>query len=149
MPLSFGKDLCIVYKHTIRDWNNKLKDINVKQVYLEAEIESIIPLEFTSSVYAIDVSGKKLAGLAVGIKDNKVILPCKEDDSANVTTPIIIEIAETTGSDDTIKKVDGIVLNLKAKSTATIYDKPLKSSQYLIIKKIKATVPGGIQVDMN
>ncbi|KAA6338380.1 hypothetical protein EZS27_013605 [termite gut metagenome] len=148
MPLSFEKGSCIVYKHTIKGWNNSLKDVNVKKVHLETEIESIIPLEFTASVNAIGVSGNVLTGLKVGIKDNETILPCKEDGSASVTTPLIIEI-ETEDSGNIIKEVDGVVLNLKAKSTETIHGQPLKSSQYLIIKKIKATVHGGVQVDMN
>ncbi|KAA6343356.1 hypothetical protein EZS27_008947 [termite gut metagenome] len=147
MPLSFEVESRIIYKHTVKGWNNRLKDINVKQVYLETEIESIIPLEFTPSVDAIDVSGNVLNGLKVRIKDDKTILPCKEDGSANVTS-LTIEI-ETGDSGNIIKEIDGIVLNLKAQSTEKIHDQPLKSSQYLIIKEIKASVPGGVQIDMN
>jgi hypothetical protein len=151
LPLSFGKILNIVYKDTINGWNEDVKNLDIKRIELETEILNTIPLELTLSGYAIDVNGKKLDRLTVGIKDKATIPPCKDDDSEN-SANIIIEIVEDISSDTStavMKELDGIVLNFTAKSTDEIHDKPLKSLQYLRLKGMKARIPGGVKINMN
>jgi hypothetical protein len=146
MPIAFGRDFCIVYKDTIKDWHEKVKDLDVKHIKIEAEMDNAIPLELSLSGYAIDVAGRELTGITLGIRDNKTIQPCNEDDSPS-TTSVIIEIEETGSA--RISEMDGIVLNVKAQSTETVYNKSLKSNQYIMLRKIKAGIPGGVILDMN
>ncbi|KAA6343984.1 hypothetical protein EZS27_008347 [termite gut metagenome] len=153
LPLSFGENMSIVYKDTINGWNEDVKDLDIKRINLETEILNTIPLELSLSGYAIDVNGKKLERMIVDIKDNAVIPPCKEDGSESIVS-IVIEIVELVPAlSDTptsiMKDLDGIVLNITAKSTETINNKPLKSTQYMMLKGMKARIPGGVNLNMN
>jgi hypothetical protein len=151
LPLSFGEKLSIVYKDTINGWNEDIKDLDIKRINLETEVLNTIPLELSLSGYAIDVNGKKLETVIVGIKNNATIPPCNEDDS-ETTVSIVIEIEEhATASSNapTMKDMDGIVLNITAKSTEIINNKPLKSTQYIMLKGMKARIPGGVKLNMN
>ncbi|KAA6346756.1 hypothetical protein EZS27_005757 [termite gut metagenome] len=145
MPLSFGKDLIIIYNETIDGWNDKMKDLDMKNIYLATNVENTIPLEFHLSGYAIDVNGNKLDGIVIGVVGNQPIAPGKAK-TAGLSSPIIGIVAQNSGI---MKKMDGVVLKFKANSTKTVNGIPLKSSQYLLMKNIKAMVPGGINVDLN
>jgi hypothetical protein len=152
LPLSFGENMSIVYKDTINGWNEDIKDLeDIERINLETQILNTIPLELSLSGYAIDVNGKKLERITVGIKDNATIPPCNIDDSES-TASIVIEIEEhVTASFNTpaMKNMDGIVLNVTAKSTEIINNKPLKSTQYIMLKNMKAKIPGGVKLNMN
>jgi hypothetical protein len=153
LTLSFGKDMSIVYKDTTNGWNEDVKNLDIKRIDLETEILNTIPLELSLSGYAIDVDGKKLDRLIVDIKDGAVIPPCREDSLEN-SANIVIEIVELIPafSDNptaVMKKLDGIVLNFTAKSTETINNRPLKSTQYMLLKGMKARIPGGVRLNMN
>ncbi|KAA6336772.1 hypothetical protein EZS27_015092 [termite gut metagenome] len=153
LPLSFGENMSIVYKDTISGWNEDIKNFDIKRIDIEAEILNTIPLELSLSGYAIDVNGKKLDRLIVGIKDNAPIPPCNEDGS-ETTVSVVIEIVELVPafSDNPtaiMKNLDGIVLNFTAKSTETINNMPLKNTQYMMLKGMKARIPGGVKLNMN
>jgi hypothetical protein len=147
IPLAFGKDLHIVYEDTIKNLNKDIKNLEITRLHIEALIENAVPLEFHLSAYAIDVDGKKLEGLTVQIQDNRLIQPCKPDDSAE-TTPVVIEI-NTNTTNGQMQDMDGIVLRITANTTEALLRKPLKSSQYLMLKNVKAKIPGGIRMNLN
>ncbi|KAA6346654.1 hypothetical protein EZS27_005842 [termite gut metagenome] len=151
LPLSFGKKLAIVYKDTLSGWNESIKDLDIKRINLEMEILNTIPLELSLSGYAIDVEGKKLDRMIVGIKNDATI---PASDGSEVTASITIEIAELIPAyEDTptaiMKKMDGIVLNIAARSTEDINGIPLNSLQYIMLRGVKAKVPGGVILNMN
>jgi hypothetical protein len=145
MPLSFGKDMIIIYNDTIDGWNEDIKDLDIKAIRLATTIENAIPLEFHLSGYALDVNGKKLDGITIGVVNDQPIAPCKAETADS--SSLIIEIASKNSG--IMKKLDGVVLKFKANSTNTVNGIPLKSSQYLLMKDIKVIVPGGVNADLN
>lgn len=146
MPLSFGKDLTIIYKDTLDGWNEDIKDFDIEQINLETTIDNTVPLELELDGYAIDQDGNEIAGITVKLRNNQLIPPCKADGSASVTA-VVIEIKQLV--EGRMKQMDGIILRVTAKSTQTINNMPLKSNQYLLLKNMKAKVPGGIKIDLN
>ncbi|KAA6319365.1 hypothetical protein EZS27_030730 [termite gut metagenome] len=152
MPLSFGPELVIIYNETIDGWNNDikdLKDLDMGKIYLAASVENTIPLEFHMSGYAIDVNGNKLDGITVGVANNQPIVPGKGTAETAGLSSLTIEIVTQNKNSGIMKKIDGVVLRFKANSTSTVNGIPLKSSQYILMKNMKATLPEGASVNLN
>ncbi|KAA6321130.1 hypothetical protein EZS27_029183 [termite gut metagenome] len=150
MPLSFGPELTIIYNETIDGWNKDikdLKDLDMENIYLAANVENTIPLEFHMSGYAVDVNGNKLDGITVGVANNQPIAPGKAETAG--LSSLIIEIVTQNPNSGIMKKIDGVVLRFKANSNSTVNGIPLKSSQYILMKNMKATLPEGASVNLN
>lgn len=144
LPLAFGKDLTIVYRDTLDDWKEDIEDYEIKRMLITADVNNIVPLSMTIEGTAIDANGNDLAGITVEVPQE--VKACNADGSASVT-PIVVTLIETQAQ--AMKQLDGLHIRIVAKSSETIEGKPLRSDQYLEFKNMKATVPGGLIIDMN
>jgi hypothetical protein len=153
MPLSFGGDFAIVFKDTIDGWNDNLKDSDIKGISLKLDIDNAIPLALSIGGYAIgkDIGigkDRKIDGIEITSKD--LIKAGKVDATGEPesvpTTGIKISIK---GSGEKMKKMDGVVLTFTARTSSDVEEEPLKSSQFLKINNIGATINGGVSVDLN
>lgn len=143
LALSFGPDLTIVYKDTMDGWNKDIEDLEVKQLVISADVENTVPLEMTVLATAVDVNEQPIAGIKIEVP-NKVNA-CNADGSAS-TSALTIDITSTTGS---LKQLDGVLLRVVAKTGNVVVGLPLKNSQSLVLKNMKAKVPGGIVINAN
>ncbi|KAA6328742.1 hypothetical protein EZS27_022392 [termite gut metagenome] len=145
MPLSFGPELIIIYNETVDGWNDQIKDLEMDNISIITNVKNTIPLELHIEGTAIDEDGNTLTGIKVTAE--KAIDAGKgEKKDPTITKSLTITIK---GSKSDMKKLDGIVLGIKANATKTVNNIPLNSSQYVIMQKIGAKIAGGMNIDLN
>lgn len=151
VPFRFGSGLAIVYNDTIDDINKSIKDLDVKKVTINTTIENNIPLNLQLQVTPVGIDKKPITGISVEVKGENgntsgIIQSCDKDGKTQ-ESPITIELTEATSG--AIKDLDGLLLKITAKSTETVNGMPLKDTQYIRLKNIKAKASGGMNVDLN
>lgn len=145
-PFKFGAGLCVVYNETIDNLNKDIKDIDAKEVSLSTDVENTVPLDLIMSATPVGLDKLPLTGVSVNISGD--IKSCDKDGKVQ-TSQITIEVKENANAVGAIKKLDGILLKVTAKSSQTVYGMSLKEDQYIRLTKIKAKAAGGITVDLN
>ncbi|WP_321435829.1 hypothetical protein [uncultured Bacteroides sp.] len=151
VPFRFGPGLAIVYNDTIDEINKSIKDLDVKKVTINTTIENNIPLNLQLQVTPVGIDKKPITDINVEVKGENgntsgIIQSCDKDGKTQ-ESPITIELTETTSG--AIKKLDGLLLKITAKSTETVNGMPLKDTQYIRLKNIKAKASGGMNIDLN
>jgi hypothetical protein len=146
VPFKFGPGLSIVYNDTIDDVNKDIKDLDVKSLTVTTTVENNIPLDL--QLQATPVGINKSAGALPGLKV-EVIGDIKSCDASGGVqqSPLTINLTETTSG--ALKKLDGLLLKVTAKSNTTVNGKPLREDQYLRLKDIRVKATKGIDVDLN
>lgn len=146
VPLKFGPGLSIVYNDTIDHFNKQIKGLAATRINISVNVLNSIPLVLKLEAFPIGVD--KSLGILKGINVtvNGTINSCNKAGDA-LESAITIGLAETTVG--ALKQLDGLLFKVTAISTETIYGMPLKESQFLRIKDIKAQVVGGLSVDLN
>lgn len=146
VPFRFGSGLAIVYNDSIDDFNEDIKDLDVKALKVTTTVENNIPLDLKLEATPVGVnkSAGALSGLSVKVTGD--IRSCDADGNKQ-ESPLTIEVIETTSG--AIKKLDGLLLKVTAKSTETVNGMPLKENQYIRLKNIKASASSGFDVDLN
>jgi len=151
VPFRFGPGLSIVYNDTIDDINKSIKDLDVKKVTINTTIENNIPLNLQLQVTPVGIDKKPITDVSVEVKGESgntsgIIQSCDKDGKTQ-ESPLTIELTEAANG--AIKKLDGLLLKITAKSTETVNGMPLKDAQYIRLKNIKAKASGGMNVDLN
>lgn len=146
VPLKFGPGLSVVYNDTIDHFNKQMKGITATEMNFSVGVENNIPLVLKLEAFPIGVD--KTLGILQGVKIrvNGEIKSCSQSGSAQRTN-INANLIETIPG--ALKQLDGLIFKVTAISTETINGMPLRESQYLRIKDIKAQIVGGISVDLN
>jgi len=146
VPFKFGPGLSIVYNDTIDDFNDDIKDLDVKSMTVTTTVENNIPLDL--QLQATPVGINKSAGALPGLTV-KVIGDIKSCDANGGVqeSPLTIELTETTSG--ALKKLDGLLLKVTAKSNTTVNGKPLREDQYLRLKNIRIKATEGMDVNLN
>ncbi|WP_294618594.1 hypothetical protein [uncultured Bacteroides sp.] len=146
IPLSFGKDLKIVYEETIDGFDLDLEDIGIKKVVLSINAVNTIPLAMeikNENISALDVNGNVINDIDVTVEGN---ITESKDGKTETSSLINITLKETT--EGAIGKLDGLKLKVTAISGQAT-DVQLLSSQWLQLKDMKLKIPNGIKVDLN
>ncbi|MBO4611579.1 MAG: hypothetical protein J5671_00230 [Bacteroidaceae bacterium] len=122
-------------------------DINIKAIYLQADIVNNMPLDLTLEAEAIDNNDKV-------IKNIKPLKP--QMATAGTTTSIQLQLETLDKSDitaylkeDATTKLDGVKLTIKASGNTTSNIKPLRPTDSLKVKNMRLGVSGGIVIDAN
>ena len=146
IPLSFGKDLKIVYEETIDGFDLDLEDIGIKKAVLSINAVNTIPLAMeikNENISALDVNGNVINDIDVTVEGN---ITESKDGKTETSSLINITLKETT--EGAIGKLDGLKLKVTAISGQAT-DVQLLSSQWLQLKDMKLKIPNGIKVDLN
>lgn len=146
VPLKFGPGLSVIYNDTIDHFNKQLKGITATEMNFSVGVENNIPLVLKLEAFPIGVDKTQGILQGVKIKINGEIKSCSQSGNAQRTN-ITANLVETIPG--SLKQLDGLIFKVTAISTETINGMPLRESQYLRIKDIKAQIVGGINVDLN
>jgi hypothetical protein len=109
-PLSFSDDASIVYRDTLDDWNDDVKDLQLTDggyVRMTTSAVNQVPVYLTLSGYGIDVNGNEISSSELFIKVDRTI-DASSDGVTTKTTPLTITITPINSS--VFKKLDGIVI---------------------------------------
>lgn len=146
IPLSFGRDMQLVYSDSIDGFRSDLEDIEFKKASITMTADNAIPLKLEikeSNITPKDVKGKKVDGVKVTVTG---IITESKDGVAVSTSELTIAIEET--QEGAMNKVDGIAFKVTAvPGQATSVQ--LRSDQWVQFKEIKLRVPNGVKVDLN
>ena len=123
-------------------------NIDIKGIYLQANIVNNMPLDLTLEADAIDENGNV-------INDIQPLRPQKA--VAGTTTPIQLQLTCVNKNNSITKylkedasiKLDGVQLRIKASGNATSNTKPLRPTDSLKIKNMRLGISGGITIDAN
>ncbi len=145
VPFSFS-NLDIVYEDEIDNLLSDLKDVADKttKIIVTAQGLTTIPTQLEASVKMLGANGEELKGIEVQL--NKFIIAPSTDGNEK-SSDIEIVLIEKEGSND-LELLDKIKYTIKATSTQGQSNIVLKPSQYIIIQKIVANIPNGINVDI-
>lgn len=146
VPLKFGPGLSVIYNDTIDHFNKQLKGIIANCMSFTVKVDNSIPLVLKLEAFPIGVD--KEAGYLKGI----FVRVTGDINSCNIKgvtqeSRVTVEIAETIPG--TLKQLDGLIFRITAISTETINGMPLRESQFVRIKDIRARVTGGLNIDLN
>ncbi|MBO4907424.1 MAG: hypothetical protein J5486_10435 [Bacteroidaceae bacterium] len=145
-PLEFGETFTIVYTDSEDGWAEDMKDLedlDFESIEISATAVSKdpVPLDMNITANAIAVDGSVIPELII----NTVKIP-----ASSKSTPITLTIKPKAGKkmrdffrgENGVKKLDGI--KYKATMDNATKGAALKSSQYIILDKMKITLVGGI-----
>lgn len=152
-PLAFGPKANIVYKDTLNDWNDDIKDLKLADgayVQLDADVLNSLPIHLTVGVTPVDINGKDLS------KEIKVEIPNailasadgKEKKASNVIVKLIPQ------NEDALGKLDGLIYEVSGSSykdgQSTVEGITLNSqNQKIRLENIKIQVVGKVIGDFN
>ena len=121
-PLAFAEKAAIVYKDSLDDWNDKVKDLQLAEgAYLEVNgmVENRVPLYLTVDAYAIDLEGKAISKDRIHIDiPTKVI--ASYNGETTTQTKLVAKISEKEKG--ALKTVDGIVFRISGSAALEGYD---------------------------
>lgn len=153
VPLSFEQGLNIVYTDSVKDLNKDLKDldkITLKKANIILTVDNAIPLGLQlkpENVQIKDVYGRELTGIEKTIEEDKQYITESGDGETPATSEVVLSL--TTADDPGfLSKIDKICFKITAATGATT-GVPLKDTQWLKVKSVKLSVPGGVNVDLN
>lgn len=114
-PLAFAENAEIVYKDTLDDWNDDLKDLELAEnTYLSAtaNVANGVPAYLSVDATPVDINKKPLSGINIEmIKKDVAASPNGTD---KVSSPLEIKITQTeTGA---LKKLDGLIFTAAGKA---------------------------------
>lgn len=114
-PLAFAENAEIVYKDTLDDWNDDLKDLELAEnTYLSAtaNVANGVPAYLSVDATPVDINKKPLSGIKIEmIKKDVAASPNGTD---KVSSPLEIKITQTeTGA---LKKLDGLIFTAAGKA---------------------------------
>lgn len=154
-PLSFGRNMNLVYEDTLDGWNSDIKDLEVKKLEVEIEGTNQIPLDLrmwfdatageTPSVVAIDTDGNPIDDIVVTINKAEGVLGAGTPAAPTVSL-VKLTLTSKTGA---MKTLDGLCYRLRGTVPATHEHIQLNQSQALILDKVRLRVKGGLTMDLN
>lgn len=125
-PLTFGKDMQIVYNKEFGGLNDKLKELNISEIELSAKAENKIPLDLDFSIKALDID-------SIEIKGFDYVLPQL---AANSTQEICIKV-KTANDNNLFRLLDQLHLKIYARSSEKLQGNRLNRNQNLYLSNIK------------
>lgn len=145
VPFKFT-NLAINYTDSIDNLLSDLKDISDKtnKIIVSASGVSTIPTELVLSVKVLDGNDKELNGIDVNLSKFKLSPSINGQESVS---DVEIILTEKEGSHD-LELLNKILYTVKATSLSGQSDIVLRPDQYIIIKKIVAKIPEGIDVKL-
>lgn len=153
-PIAFGKDANIVYKDSLLEWNEDVKDLDLTEgayVELKANIENRAPIFLNLDAYAVDVNGNDMSGDLDVEVSNSII--ASSDGKSSKVTPITITVRQKRQG--ALKKIDGLqfVVQGRAKSDdgkESVVGVTLNSRKhFLIAKDVRVKIVGKVIADLN
>lgn len=153
-PLAFAEKAAIVYKDSLDDWNDKVKDLQLAEgAYLEVNgmIENRVPLYLTVDAYAIDLEGKAISKDRIHIDiPTKVI--ASYNGETTTQTKLVAKISEKEKG--ALKTVDGIVFRISGSAALEGYDTvmgvTLNADKHTIrLKDMRIKLAGKVIGDFN
>ena len=151
-PLAFAENAQIVYKDTLDDWNDDIKDLELAEntyISATANVSNGVPAYLSVDVIPVDVNKKTLNGISIElIKKDVAASPNGTD---KVSSPLEIKISQTeTGA---LKKLDGLIITATGKAKEgnnAVTGITLNAEKHtLTVTDIKIKVVGKVIGDFN
>ena len=153
-PLAFGDNAKIVYTETFEDWNEDVKDFDVKEgTYIEliAKVENRIPAYLNVKATPLDVNGDELAESVVDVDVDADVKA-----SADGVTPAVSELKIVlTPAKGAFEKLNGLKLKVSGAARDAQGNNPVKgitlnaNKHSLVLKDIKLSLVGTAVADLN
>lgn len=153
-PIAFGKDANIVYKDSLLDWHEDVKDLDLTEgayVEFKADIENRVPAFLSVSAYAVDVDDNEMSDDMEVVVSNAVI--ASADGENSTVTPITIQLKQK--KQGALKKINGLKITVQGKATSddgatSVVGVTLNAQKhFLIAKNIKVRLVGKVIADLN
>lgn len=142
VPLSFGKNMTLVYDDSDSGWDEDLEKYNFNEVVVTMDVVNTVPLKLVPDAYLINDRGEKFTDVVVTI-DGEV---AAGSIAAPSTSPLSISI-KSVGKN--LDGVNGVQYAFTAKSGQNTTGVVLNEQQTLRFDNIKVAIKGGITVDLN
>ncbi|MDE6150913.1 MAG: hypothetical protein K2G12_02860, partial [Prevotella sp.] len=153
-PIAFGKDANIVYKDSLLDWHEDVKDLDLTEgayVEFKADIENRVPAFLSVSAYAVDVDDKEMSDDIEVVVSNAVI--ASADGENSTVTPITIQLKQK--KQGALKKINGLKITVQGRAmsddgaTSVVGVTLNAQKHFLIAKNIKVRLVGKVIADLN
>ncbi|MCM1078995.1 MAG: hypothetical protein NC344_04900 [Bacteroidales bacterium] len=153
-PIAFGKDANIVYRDSLLDWHEDIKDLDLTEgAYVEAvaEIENRMPVFLNVSAYAVDVDDNDISD-EIEVEVSNSIIASADGETSSVT-PVTIRMKQK--KQGAMKKIDGLRVLVQGKATSddgtrSVVGVTLNAEKhFLIARDIRIKLVGKVIADLN
>ena len=156
-PIAFAENARIVYKDTLDEWNEDIKDFELTEnayISVKAEIVNHVPAYLNLSAHAIDVNGDEMSDQDIKVEVSNTVVAMGDGENS-VNTPLEIKLSQRTAG--ALAKLDGLVLSIEAAAAdddpsgnSAVVGQTLNSEKhFLVAKDIKIKLVGQLIGDFN
>lgn len=152
-PIAFAEDASIEYTDFLDGWNDDIKDYRLSKdayIQLTANVSNVVPAFLNLEAIPVDVDGNVIPASELEIAVDGTI-KASSDGNTPETSPLSIKI--TQKSDDALRKLDGIQIDVvgKAKSDGNAVTGITLNAQKhtLKLQDIKVKLVGKVIADFN
>lgn len=152
-PIAFAEDASIEYTDYLDGWNDDIKDYRLSKdayILLTANVSNAVPAFLNLEAIPVDVDGNVIPASELEIAVDGTI-KASSDGNAPETSPLSIRI--TQKSDDALRKLDGIQIDVvgKAKSDGNaVTGITLNAKKHTLkLQDIKVKLVGKVIADFN
>lgn len=154
-PIAFAENAQIVYKDTIDDWNDDIKDLELAEntyISFTANVTSKVPAHLSVEAMPIGMDKKEVKGIKIEFPDGKNKVAGAASVGEPKTSPIEIKITQTEKG--ALKKLDGLTFTISGKAQEegqpTLTGTTLNAQNHtLTAKDIKIKIVGKVIGDFN
>lgn len=144
-PLAFGEDVHFEYPYVIEGLSSTIKDGGITSIILSAVAESTLPVGIMLEAEARDTTGVRIEGIDIIFGDGgrSLSLPAPENGGTSVSP---VKITVSASDPATAAKLDKLAIKTAASGSN---GRNVKDTDYLLLRNISLTVPGGITIDIS
>lgn len=142
VPLSFGKDMTLVYEDEEQDWDEEFEKYNFNTVVASLEVLSTVPLALVPEADLLRADGSVFSNVDINVDGEVAPGSLNSPSKSKLTLTISSKGKNLAG-------LNGIRYKFTAKSGQNTTGVVLNENQNLKFENIKVAIKGGVTVDLN
>lgn len=139
-PLSFGKDLSLTFTQDIENLGLDYEDVGIASLTLDMVLVNTIPLTFEISAVCLDEEGNEIRQTRIKMSDSIK--------AGSPESPTELPLTITVENDLDGLNIDGLRLQMTAKSNAEYEGICLNNKQGFEITDIVLSLPDGVKISL-
>ena len=139
-PLSFGKDLSLTFTQDIENLGLDYEDVGIASLTLDMVLVNTIPLTFEISAVCLDEEGNEIRQTRIKMSDSIK--------AGSPESPMELPLTITVENDLDGLNIDGLRLQMTAKSNAEYEGICLNNKQGFEINDIVLSLPDGVKISL-
>ena len=139
-PLSFGKDLSLTFTQDIENLGLDYEDVGIASLTLDMVLVNTIPLTFEISAICLDEEGNEIRQTRIKMSDSIK--------AGSPESPTELPVTITVENDLDGLNIDGLRLQMTAKSNAEYEGICLNNKQGFEINDIVLSLPDGVKISL-